>query len=206
MQLESDVAHGTLHFNANGSFSYLPDEDFTGVDSFTYRATDGTHLGNIATVTIAVGVCATVENDSYTVAEGSTLSVPMETGVLVNDKDLQDDDETFRRSDQGRQHEVLTFSSDGSFTYVPVAGFVGVDSFTYRARDSESNLKQDRDGDHHGQQCNSFGLVPVLVVGNVVGSRQRNGGVARGLRVELDIDGDGTAGEVGDQFQQPVWA
>jgi hypothetical protein len=44
----------TFAFNANGSFSYTPTASFTGVDSFTYRANDGTEDSNVATVTINI--------------------------------------------------------------------------------------------------------------------------------------------------------
>ncbi len=33
--------HGTLTLNADGSFSYTPDANFNGTDSFTYKANDG---------------------------------------------------------------------------------------------------------------------------------------------------------------------
>ncbi|MGI9244444.1 MAG: Ig-like domain-containing protein, partial [Verrucomicrobiales bacterium] len=36
--LETDVSNGTLTLNADGSFTYTPDADFNGSDSFTYRA------------------------------------------------------------------------------------------------------------------------------------------------------------------------
>ena len=35
-------AHGTLTLNANGSFTYTPDANYNGTDSFTYQANDGT--------------------------------------------------------------------------------------------------------------------------------------------------------------------
>lgn len=41
-----------LTLNANGSFTYTPNANFNGTDSFTYRANDGTADSNIATVTI----------------------------------------------------------------------------------------------------------------------------------------------------------
>ena len=44
----------TFAFNTNGSFSYTPTASFTGVDSFTYKANDGTEDSNVATVTIHV--------------------------------------------------------------------------------------------------------------------------------------------------------
>ena len=38
--LESDVSNGSLTLNPDGSFSYSPDPDFNGIDSFTYRTSE----------------------------------------------------------------------------------------------------------------------------------------------------------------------
>src|SRR5262249_13435913 len=43
--------HGTLTLNRDGSFTYRPAADFHGADSFTYVASDGTDVSNVATVT-----------------------------------------------------------------------------------------------------------------------------------------------------------
>jgi hypothetical protein len=51
--LVSGPANGTLTLNADGSFVYTPAAGFTGTDSFTYRASDGS-LDDVATVTIRV--------------------------------------------------------------------------------------------------------------------------------------------------------
>ena len=53
--LVSGPGNGSLALNADGSFSYQPNEDFVGQDSFTYAANDGTADSNVATVTITVG-------------------------------------------------------------------------------------------------------------------------------------------------------
>lgn len=47
-------AHGTLQLKANGSFFYRSAASYIGPDSFTYQATDGLALSNIATVNITV--------------------------------------------------------------------------------------------------------------------------------------------------------
>ena len=48
--------HGILtEFNQDGSFAYIPDANFCGNDSFTYKANDGISDSNIATVHITVG-------------------------------------------------------------------------------------------------------------------------------------------------------
>ena len=48
----SQAASFTL--NSNGSFSYTPVTNYSGPDSFTYRANDGQKNSNVATVTITV--------------------------------------------------------------------------------------------------------------------------------------------------------
>ena len=50
----SGPAHGSLNLNADGTFSYTPDANWTGTDSFTYKAIDGMLDGNVATVSIVV--------------------------------------------------------------------------------------------------------------------------------------------------------
>lgn len=52
--LVSDVANGLLLLNPDGSFTYTPDADYSGSDSFSYRGTDGLALGNVVTVTINI--------------------------------------------------------------------------------------------------------------------------------------------------------
>jgi hypothetical protein len=43
-----------LTLNANGAFTYTPNTDFYGTDTFTYKANDGSANSNVATVTITV--------------------------------------------------------------------------------------------------------------------------------------------------------
>ncbi len=52
--LETGVSNGTLTLAADGSFTYLPDPDYFGEDSFTYKAYDGQLYSEVATVTITV--------------------------------------------------------------------------------------------------------------------------------------------------------
>jgi hypothetical protein len=52
--LVSSTTRGALTLNANGSFSYTPNANVFGTDTFTYRATDGVNTSAAATVTITV--------------------------------------------------------------------------------------------------------------------------------------------------------
>ncbi len=47
-------AHGSLIFNSDGSFSYTPDANFNGSDSFTYKVNDGTADSAIQTININI--------------------------------------------------------------------------------------------------------------------------------------------------------
>ncbi|MDF0599094.1 cadherin-like domain-containing protein, partial [Psychromarinibacter halotolerans] len=68
--LSSDVAtgpsNGTLSLNPDGSFTYTPDADFTGTDSFTYLVDDGNGGTDTATVSLTVNA---VNDDPVAVAD-----------------------------------------------------------------------------------------------------------------------------------------
>jgi len=75
----SDPSNGMLLFNSDGSFEYIPNEDFSGIDSFTYKAYDGEDDSNEATVTITV----TDTMPSITVTKTACPSVVVEPGCDV---------------------------------------------------------------------------------------------------------------------------
>ena len=52
--LVAGPTRGMVALNANGSFAYIPNAHFSGSDSFTYRAFDGTSFSNVATVTLTI--------------------------------------------------------------------------------------------------------------------------------------------------------
>jgi Bacterial Ig domain len=64
---DSSPIHGTLTFNSDGSFTYVPNKNFIGTDSFTYEDMQGSVTSNVATVAIAVNsktLTVTNTNDS----------------------------------------------------------------------------------------------------------------------------------------------
>jgi VCBS repeat-containing protein len=72
-------AHGTLAFNADGSFSYMPAPNYNGADSFTYTTSDG-HGGVSAPATVQLNVAAVNDAPVLNVAVASNSMV--ESGVL----------------------------------------------------------------------------------------------------------------------------
>lgn len=72
--------------------------------------------------------------EAYAVAQDTQLIVAA-PGVLGNDTDANDEPLTAILVDNV-SHGVLSFNSDGSFTYTPEIGFDGIDTFTYYTTDS----------------------------------------------------------------------
>ena len=77
-------------------------------------------------------------NDSYAMIAGGMLSVAA-PGVLGNDSDPEANPMTAVLASPPASG-TLTLNADGGFAYTPVAGFTGLASFTYQARDSVGAL------------------------------------------------------------------
>jgi VCBS repeat-containing protein len=138
--LVSGPAHGTLTLNGNGSFTYTPDADYNGPDSFTYKVNDGQSDSNVATVSLtvsAVNDAPTADADAYAVDEDQSLTIAA-PGVLGNDGDV-DGDPLGAVLVSGPAHGTVNLHADGSFTYTPNANYHGSDSFTYKANDGQSD-------------------------------------------------------------------
>ena len=52
--IESNVDSGKLTFNQNGSFVYVPEQDFYGMDSFSYKLNYGMYDSNTVSVSLYV--------------------------------------------------------------------------------------------------------------------------------------------------------
>lgn len=130
--------HGTVVLATDGTFTYTPNADFSGADSFTYIASDGNSPGTETTVTInvtPVNDAPTSQADAYEVAEDNILTVST-GGVLANDTDPEGATLTAVLGASPQRGTVI-LASDGTFIYTPNADFSGQDSFTYTASDGE---------------------------------------------------------------------
>ncbi len=133
--LTAQASNGQVTLHSDGSFTYVPNANFNGIDSFSYAASDGRD-SSTATVTIivnAVNDAPTAADDSYSLDQNTSLTLPA-PGVLGNDGDVDGDGLT-AVPNTPPHHGNLTLNPDGSFTYIPFPGFYGLDSFTYRASD-----------------------------------------------------------------------
>jgi VCBS repeat-containing protein len=127
--------------NTNGTYTYTPAANYNGTDSFTYKVNDGVADSNIVTVSFSLSAV----NDAPVVIVSSTtpgLEDTILNGSLASTaSDVDGNPLTFiKLSDP--IHGTLTFNSNGTYTYKPVANYNGTDSFTYQVNDGtmDSNI------------------------------------------------------------------
>jgi len=135
--------YGTVTLQPDGAFSYTPNENFFGSDSFSYRANDGVGNSNVSVVTItveAVNDAPVAGDDAMWVFLNTPWTVEA-PGVLTDDVDTDGDDMTAALVDPP-SHGTVELSADGGYVYTPEAGYTGGDSFTYVANDGtiDSNV------------------------------------------------------------------
>ena len=126
----ADPGHGTLGAIDQGTDSvvYTPAAGFTGADSFTYRASDGTATGATATVTLEVTRAPACDAVSRRTPVGVAVAVPLTC------TDADGDALTLSKASDPA-HGTVGAITAGSITYTPATGYFGPDSFTYRASD-----------------------------------------------------------------------
>ncbi|MBN1656880.1 MAG: tandem-95 repeat protein, partial [Anaerolineae bacterium] len=129
-------AHGSVVLLATGAFTYTPEANWNGTDTFLYVVSDGvlTDTGAVTITVTAVNDPPTATNDLYFTDEGEVLTVVSATGVLSNDVDVELSDLTVDSYTQPA-HGSLDLWPDGAFTYTPTARWSGLDTFTYVASD-----------------------------------------------------------------------
>ena len=132
--------NGAVVVELDETVTYTPTTDFSGIDTFTYTANDGSINSNTATVTVTVASVADqpVANDDTATADQDT---PLTIDVIVNDTDGDGDTLTVTNLTQGTNGSTI-LEPDGTVTYTPDPGYLGVDTFTYTANDGlfDSNV------------------------------------------------------------------
>ncbi|HET7434425.1 MAG TPA: Ig-like domain-containing protein, partial [Thermoanaerobaculia bacterium] len=128
--------HGIARRISSRELAYLPNDGFTGVDTFAYEVTDGHGATARATVTLTVtdqNIAPVAVADAFATDAGVATSV----AVLANDSDANGDALRVVSSSQPA-HGYVTWDPDpaAAGVYMPQPGFVGVDTFTYTISDA----------------------------------------------------------------------
>ncbi|MCH2131436.1 MAG: clostripain-related cysteine peptidase, partial [Pirellulaceae bacterium] len=75
VSLVDSPSHGDLTLNTDGTFSYVPNDEYAGLDSFTYRFDNDLAVSDVATVTIEI----TAVNDFPTLTALANLTIDEDT-------------------------------------------------------------------------------------------------------------------------------
>ncbi len=138
--LISTVSNGTLILLPNGGFTYIPDANYYGNDTFIYQACDNSSPAQCTKETATIIIQPIndppiVENDSLSTNEG----IQVAGNASTNDFDFETSQMNYSLVNFSQNGSTL-FNFDGSFYYTPFAGFSGIDSFQYRACDNGSPM------------------------------------------------------------------
>lgn len=110
--------HGTLALNADGSFSYTPDHDYFGSDSFTYKASDGQLQSAETTVSLVVNPVddpPSIDDQSFAIAENSPAGATVGTVVASDDT-----------AGQTLMYAITASSLPGAFAIDAATGLISV--------------------------------------------------------------------------------
>lgn len=143
--VESGPTHGSLIFDATGSFTYIPDADYNGSDLFSYTVSDG-ELSDTATVSLsisAVNDAPVAADDMFAVYEDD-VTLDLVSLLLSNDNDVDGDalritgidtTGTLGTVNFDIESQNLTFAADADVLDLLEAGETEQTSFTYTISD-----------------------------------------------------------------------
>lgn len=132
--LVTSPANGTASITGN-VLTYTANQDWNGVETFSYKANDGDKDSNTSTVTVlvnAVNDAPVATNQEITVSSNSS-----ENTFDFNVTDVDNNNLSFELTSGGAPLNggVVYDNSTAQFTYTPNENYVGYDSFTYQVSD-----------------------------------------------------------------------
>jgi len=140
-----DPSHGTLTLNSDGSFSYTPDPNFNGSDSFSYKARDSFGAESaVAVVTLGI----TPVNDAPTFTKGPNVrvrpdagpySAPWATAISAGAANESSQTLTFQvtgNTNPGLFSAGPSLDSNGSLSFTPVPNAEGSATITVVLKDN----------------------------------------------------------------------
>jgi VCBS repeat-containing protein len=133
--IASQGARGTAVVTnaATGAYTYTPNANATGTDSFTFQAKDPGGLTSTAKITVTI----TPVNHTP-VAQTGTLTTKLNTAATgtLSATDSDGDSLTYSIVTQGAKGTaVVTNATTGAYSYTPKTNTTGTDSFIFRAKD-----------------------------------------------------------------------
>ena len=135
------VEHGELVLNTDGTYTYRPDDGFTGTDKFFYEVCDNGTPVVCDTAEVVITVMEVFKGynnppvggaDHFVMEDSTTITA----SILSNDFDPDGDSLTINTTPVNQpSHGSLTINNDGTFSYTPDDNFIGTDTMYYQICD-----------------------------------------------------------------------
>lgn len=129
--------HGTVVLNADGTFVYTPDANYSGTDSFVYRVSDGN--GGFAQATVHLTIKPINDAPVASDAAISTGEDAPFSGRLPVATDAENDSLTYAKGSDPA-HGTVTVNADGTYVYRPNPDYNGPDRFTFTVSDGNGGI------------------------------------------------------------------
>lgn len=136
--LGTSPLHGLVTVNPNGTYTYIPNLNYNGTDSFTITVSDG--HGGIATVSITVTVSPVNDMPVASSPAIVTAEDTPATGKVIA-TDVDGDTLTYTVIAQPTHGTVTVNATTGDYTYTPNANYNGADSFDISVSDGKGGTK-----------------------------------------------------------------
>ncbi|MEN9423009.1 MAG: hypothetical protein RL122_392 [Pseudomonadota bacterium] len=139
--LVSQPSHGTVVL-AGSKATYVPAANYfntaTTPDSFTFKVNDGTQDSVPATVKVVV-----ISVNDVPTAQNASASTVQDTAVDIAliGSDVEGDPLTYVPS-KSKKGGTVVVKSGNTVTYTPKKGYLGADSFTFTAKDSNKGVSK----------------------------------------------------------------
>jgi hypothetical protein len=137
--LVTGPSHGTLTggLASSGAFTYTPDANYNGSDSFTYSASDGSLSANAtANITVSpVNDAPVATDDTAEVNQHESVTID----VTANDTDVEGDTLTPTSiANVSPAGSTAIVNADRTVTFTAPGTYTGAASFTYKASDGSA--------------------------------------------------------------------
>nr|MBP8249429.1 tandem-95 repeat protein [Chitinophagales bacterium] len=128
--------NGTVNIDASGNYAYSPNNNFNGNDTIVFSVcdTDNNCINDTLFVTVqAINDDIIVANENFSTNENT----PFSGSIIANDSDIDGTAITVNTIAVFLPtNGIVLINSNGTFDYVPNAGFVGVDTIVVNVCDS----------------------------------------------------------------------
>ncbi len=138
-ELVTNVKHGELVLNTNGSFKYIPEKNYFGSDTFYFKAKDLKGSSNISSIIFNI---QPVNDAPVTISKSFTLNEDEfyeyrnfnNSSFIASDVDF---DNLVFEYVTNPLHGKLTLERNGNFKYIPDHDFFGTDSISFKVKDTQ---------------------------------------------------------------------